>query len=490
MERTSISLHFGRGEPPSEDLRDYISADDRWVLGGWVTDDPLLLVLPAWRAHIDSNAIADNFLSTLLTRANDSRSAAWRRYYGDDQQHGEDDHAPRFGLVLSTRGIKSRNSSSQRGTGVSLRIAFGADRTLGKVNKNLFISELFFSLTPIRSAERLELGHELATELDLKNYKQDFGTVDLAPTGSGLFVFGSGLFPVFKVGIRRVSFSAPPSTLAVSRLEERLHAVYGRFNERPAIRFVTHLEAPDGTYQWQVVSAGGLFEISNEIRQGMMNVNLHKSFHLLNVTFLNGETENIRLPPANAFVPYSDTHHRIYISASLSKGGNYSIVDFAGPHNSSCIMGTIFSVNIETPSFGPVDYTEVLVFRWAYLSQMFNRPRGVTCTYVNRTSMGYRVSDVTFTLDPFEFINPTTAAVVKVGVFGAAVFGNGNSKIIGNWKSPLAVVQPGERKEISLTWSFDSFFSDHTNVVEVQIFLEVWSGNLDSYVEELELKIK
>lgn len=494
MERTSISLHFGRGEPPSNDLRDYMSEDDRWVLGGWVTDDPSFdehwvstgwlvsdpwkPVLPGWRDHIGRNAIAYNFLETLFSRANDSRNSAWWRYYGDDQGRDEENQGPRLGLLLSTRGIKSRNSSSQRGAGVSLRIAFGASRTLGKVNKNLLISALYFSLTPVSTADRNRLGDQVVAKLGGKEYTQPENRIDLVPgTGSSLGIFLSNSFPAIRAVISKAEFAAPPPTLATDRLEGRLHLLYGRLKNPMEVLATIHMEAPDGTYQWESrpLTAGG------NLRPGIINVGI-------DVPVLVPLFDRCAEEPAL----YSSFDYRFFVSMAVSKVGDYCIVDFSGPHNPMCVMGTISTVSIETPAVGPSDQTEALLLRFAHFSQMFSPPRGIAFTYVHRVAdypyPDSKVSDIRVAIDPFDLKNLSVDEAVVVSIFGECRFGNGNSLTL----DFLSVVPPGERKNISFSDEFeDILLNDHGVVLEADMSLTIRSEKDVRYCQKkLELRIK
>lgn len=493
MGRTSISLHFGRGEPPSNDLRDYVSADDRWVLGGWIHDEPSMQTpLPEWDVHIKNNAIANKFITELRQRAIASRAAAYQRYYEPDEPVVSTP-APEFRPVLVTRirGINSRRASERQALVCPLYVLFGANRALGKVNKNLFISELFFSLTPIRSAERIELGYQLDVEFSQANYQHVAGAVELPPKKSEwINVAGTGSFPTFKVGIRKVSFALPPATLEAGRLEERLHKVFGRFNGDAAVRFVTHIETPDGEYQWVQKVVGGL----RELRPGILGVNVQKDLYLLSVRF-DMNSEGVRLPCLTDNVSYADTDHRVYISASLWRGGSYSIVDFEGPYDSNSIMGAITATNVESPSMSPIDYTEVLLLRWAYLSRMFKRPRGIAFTYDHRMDGMYKITDVTFRLDPFEFVNHTTANRVLCGIAGTLLFNGQPYDLVRSIEERAISIQPGEKKQVSFTWEVKGIYSEHREVDEVEISLSVWpegpqNAYWQSYSEQLDLSIR
>lgn len=244
MGRTSISLHFGRGEPPSSIPLDYMAEDDAWMLGT-VLDEDLLrnppqwpggpgldFVTPEWMEHVRCNTIAFVHVMRALDRAKSGYQAAWARYWGSDTPGESADPEPHLGLRLIVR-LKSGRLRAQgtrsASNGVSMRLRFGPRGDLGKVSRNFFISSAACSIltydTPATRAAHAKPGskawHADARYGDI-NYWEYKVEADRSyvcrPSGVAIDIGG---MPMLDASIKDAQRVQPPATLSAQRLEDK-----------------------------------------------------------------------------------------------------------------------------------------------------------------------------------------------------------------------------------------------------------------------------
>lgn len=252
MGRTSISLHFGRGEPPSGVPLDYVAEDDAWMIGAvldeatlmgppirlppwWRGGSVLDFVLPEWQDHVRYNSIAILHVWRALSRLLASYSAAWAQYYGSNAPGEEAETAPRLGLRLSTRiktGLLRAQGARSGRAGVSLRVRFGPRGDLGKVSSNFFVSSAGCSIrtfdTPADRAAHTKPGGGKAWRAKGlystgKYHSQPFeveADMKYVARPRDLSFDVSGM-PMFEAFIRDVVRVPPPATLSAVRLEDR-----------------------------------------------------------------------------------------------------------------------------------------------------------------------------------------------------------------------------------------------------------------------------
>lgn len=244
MGRASISLHFGRGVPPSGRPLDYMAEDDAWMLGTVLDEDvladppqwpvaPVLdFVTPEWVEHVRCNTIAAVHVMRALDRANSRYQSAWSRYYGSDAPGEGAATEPRLGLILSAQlkaGVVRGGGRRSNRAGVSLRFRFGPRGDLGKVSRNFFVSGAACSIltydTPATRAAHPKLGSK-AWRADARygdmNYWEYKVEADLSyvcrPNSVAIDIGG---MPMLDASIKDVQRVQPPATLSAQRIEDK-----------------------------------------------------------------------------------------------------------------------------------------------------------------------------------------------------------------------------------------------------------------------------
>ena len=134
--RTTLSIHIGRGEPPSAYWQDFIAADDAWMAGVFLPDrhgvgggehrqyspqaNPQALLgagLPlVYAEHLLASPFAFSVTAEVARRAQEDWLAAWARYNDGTTRTPSGD--PRLGLRLATVGLPG---VGRRSAGVEFR---------------------------------------------------------------------------------------------------------------------------------------------------------------------------------------------------------------------------------------------------------------------------------------------------------------------------------------------------------------------------------
>lgn len=253
VSQTALSVRFGRGKPPSSDLRDYLSEDDKWMLGVFLFDDPTLrpwIESPEWGAHLNKNSLAMNTVTRVWDSAIDSQNSAWERYWNPGMPDRREPQGPQFRPQLAVHGVTSGGSSVDEKTLADrVTISFGAPRDLGQVNALLFATgaavvanwHRSFAASPVQPGLSFSFRYEVAGKAHAPIFTQSpmmWGTLGL--TLSESLNLGD-LEP-------QVIYRDPPATLAKSRL--RKDRPVSLFPVNPPIigSLVSWLEYPDGTY--------------------------------------------------------------------------------------------------------------------------------------------------------------------------------------------------------------------------------------------------
>ncbi len=249
MGQTSLSIHFGRGQPPSTDLRDYLADSDRWILGEWVVDTPGLGAgspfKPEWVAHMQINRFARETCYGFYLEASDRLLEAWDRYNNPDAPA---DGSERGGvsLRLQTQLVGRAGDVQERNAlQAAHKITFGVSRQLGPVNRSLFATSASPALNLIFDFSKL------------KN-SSSFSLIGV-PGGEPPFFIGGGemlvsitngnqsvVLPCGDFSVDEVSYRPPPPTLPEWRLQEEDGLIlYPDLAD--ATRFTASLERPDGS---------------------------------------------------------------------------------------------------------------------------------------------------------------------------------------------------------------------------------------------------
>ncbi len=266
MASSALSLHFGRGEPPSRDLRDYLAEDDKWILGEWVADDENMSYWdappkPEWVEHFQNNYMADRARYRFVADAGDRMAEAWRRYENPDQP-AETPASTGINLRLYTAmlSLESGGIGQEARLQTALRLTFGVPSSLGKVSRSLFATaaqaeiNLIFDFSKLQGAS-FSLRAPSHSPLFLGSFRYH-GDVLIANNQFGL-VLNCGNFDA-----GTVTYREPPATLPSWRLEED-----GDLTVRPegvdASKFTLTVERPDGRciqdhVRWNVFTAGEL----------------------------------------------------------------------------------------------------------------------------------------------------------------------------------------------------------------------------------------
>ncbi|PZR44827.1 MAG: hypothetical protein DI537_61205, partial [Stutzerimonas stutzeri] len=148
MASSALSLHFGRGEPPSRDLRDYLAEDDKWILGEWVADDEVLgygiPYKPEWAEHFQNNYMADQARYGLFLSTKHRMENAWERYNNPDQP-AETPASTGLNLRLSTAmpSLESDGIGQETRLQTALRLTFGVPDLMDGVEMTVVLVSLF-----------------------------------------------------------------------------------------------------------------------------------------------------------------------------------------------------------------------------------------------------------------------------------------------------------------------------------------------------------
>lgn len=248
MGRASISLHFGRGEPPSDDLIDYVGEDDAWLFDEVVNPlvfELLNLFIPLgmfialfkdpWGAVASNNIVLCDKVVALRYSCIDRRDSAWENYWSMGAAATQPDMGPRFSLRLATRLVNGRaaRQAAQRNAGprCGLRILFGPRRDLAKVSSNLFVTGAAFGMRFIKSAsERAE-----QMETPVTAVVSDGGPGHVGPgynppalsLGGSVYIddwvyvnYGNKV-PLIWLSLLELTYAEPPASLSPSRIEAR-----------------------------------------------------------------------------------------------------------------------------------------------------------------------------------------------------------------------------------------------------------------------------
>ncbi len=265
MASSALSLHFGRGEPPSRDLRDYLAEDDKWILGEWVADDEVLgygiPYKPEWTEHFQNNYMAGQACYGFFLSAENRMAEAWERYNNPDQP-AETPASTGINLRLSTAmpSLESGGAGQETRLQTALRLTFGVPSTLGKVSRSLFATAAEAEINLVLDFSKLQgasftMKAPWYSPLFLGAFR-GWGGVMIANSKDRL-ILNCGSFD-----IGTVTYREPPPTLPSWRLKDD-----GNLTVLPdgldVSKFTMTLERPDGTciqdhQQKRVFKAGEL----------------------------------------------------------------------------------------------------------------------------------------------------------------------------------------------------------------------------------------
>jgi hypothetical protein len=248
MGPTSLSIHFGRGQPPSTDLRDYLADGDRWILGEWVVDTPGLGAgspfKPEWVAHMQTNKFARETCYGFYLEASDRMLEAWERYNNPEAPAGGSDRGG-VSLRLQTQLVgRAGDVQDRNALQAAHKITFGVSRQLGPVNRSLFATSVSPALNLIFDFSKLKNSSSFSL----------FGAAGEPPLfisrGEMLVSITNGnqsvVLPCGNFSVDEVSYRPPPPTLPEWRLQDEDGLIlYPELAD--ATRFTASLERPDGS---------------------------------------------------------------------------------------------------------------------------------------------------------------------------------------------------------------------------------------------------
>lgn len=281
----SLSIHFGRGEPPSNDLRDYVGESDKWMIGSFFVDGPAG-IYPAnesydgsdptgWRGHLIANNLAAEAVRRVWESINEALRRAWERYLNPGMPEPSDTQ-PRLGInfVIQGGGNGKIGRDAAQLT-AALNVQFGERGSLGTVSRSLFATGASASMTWIRSLlPAMQPGTAYKVLVGTSQSREPFGTYRFYSSyshGEGdVFLDISGGLHHGELKLLHAEYRDAPPALAANRLEESDNLSVKPWLINGSGELVLWVSYPDLTYKKSIWQAGGFDSQPTELKIGSM----------------------------------------------------------------------------------------------------------------------------------------------------------------------------------------------------------------------------